>query len=58
MALSTGGKGETFSYTQGDGAKSVTYTKADLGAISQLIRLLQAQLGIIERPRRAIHPSF
>lgn len=58
MDLSTGAKGESFSYTQGDGAKAVTYTKADLGALTQLIRLLQAQLGIIERPRRAIHPSF
>ena len=27
--LSTGAKGESFSYTQGDGSKSVTYTRAD-----------------------------
>lgn len=52
--LSTGAKGESYSYTQGDGAKSVTYTRADLGALQALIRLLQQQLGIIGRGRRPI----
>lgn len=58
LDLSSGNKGESFSYTQGDGAKSVTYSKANLGDLTQAIRLLQAQLGIIPHARRAIHPSF
>ena len=56
--LCMGSRGETFSYTQGDGAKSVTYTKANLGDLVMLIKQLQAQLGIIERPRHAIRPVF
>lgn len=57
--LSTGGQGETYSYTQGDGARAVTYTRANIGALVQLIKLLQAQLGIIDEPRgRAIRPVF
>ena len=56
--LSTGAKGESFSYTQGDGAKSVTYTRANLPALVALIRELQAQLGLIRRPRRPIRFLF
>ncbi|MCP1290924.1 gpW family protein [Chromobacterium sp. S0633] len=56
--LSTGAKGESFSYTQGDGAKSVTYTRANIGQLQMLIRQLQQQLGIIPRARRAIRPIF
>ncbi|NHR07655.1 phage head-tail adapter protein [Chromobacterium haemolyticum] len=56
--LSTGAKGESFSYTQGDGAKSVTYTRANIGQLQMLIRQLQQQLGIISRARRAIRPIF
>ncbi len=52
--LSTGGKGETYSYTQGDGAKSVTYTRANLGQLVALIKELQVQLGIVTCPRRPI----
>lgn len=54
--LSTGAKGESFSYTQGDGAKSVTYTRANLGQLQQYILELQYALGI--RRRRAIRPIF
>jgi hypothetical protein len=50
--LSTGAKGESYSYTQGDGAKSVTYTRAELPALNALIRMLQQQLGIVHRGRR------
>jgi len=50
--LSSGAKGESYSYTQGDGAKAVTYTRADIGQLTAAIRLLQAQLGIIAQPRR------
>lgn len=58
LDLSTGAKGESYSYTQGDGAKSVTYTRADLAALTQAIRLVQAQLGLISRPRRALGVRF
>jgi hypothetical protein len=58
LNLSSGALGESYSYTQGDGAKSVTYTRANLGALDQAIRLLQAQLGIIRTPRRALRVLF
>lgn len=54
LDLSTGAKGESYSYTQGDGSKSVTYTRANLGALVQAIQLMQAQLGIVRRPRRPL----
>lgn len=50
--LSTGAKGVSFSYSQGDGSKSVTYTRADLAQLAALIRTLQMQLGVIGRGRR------
>ncbi len=56
--LSTGAKGESYSYTQGDGAKSVTYTRANLAQLTALIQLLQAQLGVVPRPRRPISFNF
>lgn len=52
--LSSGAKAVTLSYTQGDGSKSVTYTPADLAALSALIKMLQMQLGIVTRGRRPI----
>jgi len=54
IALQTGSKGVSFSYTQGDGTKSVTYAPTDIGALTALIRQLQQQLGIICRARRPI----
>lgn len=54
--LSTGAKGESFSYTQGDGSKSVTYTRADIGALQAHINALLYALGM--RRRRAIRPVF
>ena len=56
--LMTGAKGESYSYTQGDGSKSVTYTKANLPDLAAFIQSLQAQLGIVARPRRAMRVSF
>jgi hypothetical protein len=56
--LSTGAKGESYSYTQGDGAKSVTYTQANLGALTALIRTLQLQLGIVTRARKPVRFRF
>lgn len=58
LALSMGSKGESFSYTQGDGAKSVTYTRANLPALANLIQMLQSQLGIVCRARNPIRPAF
>ena len=54
--LSIGGKGESYSYTQGDGSKSVTYTRANLADLQAHILALQYALGI--RRRRAIRPVF
>lgn len=56
--LSSGRKGENFSYTQGDGAKSVTYTRANISDLVQAIRLIQAQLGVVPRGRSAIGVRF
>lgn len=56
--LSTGAKGESFSYAQGDGSRSVTYTRANLPALAALIRLLQQQLGIVRQGRRPARFSF
>ncbi len=54
LDLSTGAKGVSFSYSQGDGNRSVSYTPTTLPNLISLIQLLQAQLGIGTRPRRAI----
>lgn len=58
IALASGSKGESFSYTQGDGAKSVTYTRANLPALANLIQMLQSQLGIVRRARNPMRPVF
>nr|WP_256344819.1 gpW family protein [Pseudomonas gingeri] len=54
--LSVGGKGESYSYTQGDGTKSVTYTRANLGDLQAHINALLYALGM--KRRRAIRPVF
>lgn len=56
--LMAGGKGETFSYGQGDGAKSVTYTRANAAGLMQLINQLQASLGVCGAGRRPIRPLY
>ena len=56
--LSTGAKGESYSYSQGDGARAVTYSKANIGELSALIRQLQQQLGLICRARRPLRFRF
>jgi hypothetical protein len=58
MDLSTGAKGESYSYTQGDGSKSVTYTKANIADLAAFIQSLQGQLGVVLRPRRAMTVRF
>lgn len=58
LQLQTGAKVVTASYTQGDGAKSVTYTQASIGGLVMLIKQLQAQLGIVRHPRRGLQFGF
>jgi hypothetical protein len=52
VELSLGAKVVTASYTQGDGAKAVTYTAASLPNLVAMIKELQAQLGIVRHARR------
>lgn len=54
IALASGAQGESFTYAQGDGNRSVTYTRANIGQLVILIRQLQAELGIIPTARRRI----
>lgn len=54
IALMSGNKGETFSYTQGDGTKSVTYTRANIAGLVQLIGMLQTIAGVTRRSRRPV----
>ena len=54
LDLMAGRKAESAAYAQGDGSKSVTYTRATTGQLAMAIRQLQAQLGIIDSPRSAI----
>ncbi|WP_240201814.1 gpW family protein [Burkholderia sp. LMG 13014] len=58
IQLSTGAQEESLSYTQGDGTRSVTYTRANLAQLAAAIQLMQAQLGIVKSPRRAMRISF
>ena len=62
LDLTTGGKVETAAYSQGDGAKSVTYTKAHIADLTAAILALQAQIssitgGLLGR-RRPLRPFF
>lgn len=58
LDLSTGAKGESYSYTQGDGARAVTYSKANIPQLIALIKQLQMQLGLIRRTRRPLRFLF
>lgn len=54
LDLASGAKVVTVSYTQGDGAKSVTYAQTSMANLVALIKQLQAQLGIVQHPRAPI----
>lgn len=59
--LMSGNRGVSFSYTQGDGSKSVSYEKLDLYALQQFISQLQVALGLVSTNsirRRPIRPIF
>ncbi|HZR34356.1 MAG TPA: gpW family head-tail joining protein [Nevskia sp.] len=62
LDLTSGGKAEVASYAQGDGSKSVTYTRANLGDLVQAILTLQTQIdranGQCINRRAAISPQF
>jgi len=58
VELSTGAKVVSASYAQGAGSRTVSYTPADMGALQNLIRSLQQQLGITPRARAPIRPVF
>ncbi len=57
FALSTGQQVATVSYSQADGAKSVTFRATDLVRLQADIALLQSKLGI-SRGRRPIRFSM
>ncbi|TAL89276.1 MAG: phage head-tail adapter protein [Candidimonas sp.] len=44
--LLTGGKGESYSYTQGDGNKSVTFTRVNMADLAAYILRLKMALGL------------
>lgn len=56
--LTTGSRGVSFSYSQGDGTRSVSYQQSSLADLLALIQLLQAQLGIVARPRKPVRFKF
>lgn len=58
LLLSTGSKYESVSFAQGDGSKSVSYTRANLAQLVMLIKTLQAQLGLIPRARAPLRFLF
>ena len=62
LDLTTGGKVETAAYSQGDGGKSVTYTKARIPDLVAAILAVQTQIGMrtgVEgNRRRPMRPYF
>ncbi|KER01555.1 gpW family protein [Photorhabdus temperata] len=58
IELAAGSRGVSFSYTQGDGTRSVSYQQSSMADLMALIQLLQAQLGIVARPRRPVRFRF
>ena len=56
--LASGSHGVSFSYTQGDGTRSVSYLQTTLSELLGLIQLLQAYLGIVARPRKPVRFRF
>jgi hypothetical protein len=58
LQLSMGGKVEQATYTQGDGSKSITYTRANIAQLANIILMLQKQLGIVSQARRPLSFRF
>lgn len=58
IALNSGQQAVTVEVTGGGQHRSVTYQRANEAALVNLIRQLQAQLGIISSPRRGARIRF
>ena len=58
IELAAGGKPQTVEMTGGGQHRAVTFNKADITQMQYLIRLIQAQLGIIEAPRMGVRIGF
>ena len=56
--LQCGSQAESLAYTQGGNQHQVTYTRANLSQLVQLIAQLRQALGLTTRTRRAIRPVF
>ena len=62
LELVGGGKVASASYTQGDGARTVSYTQANIGDLTQAILALQSQIdslnGVCINRRAPMRPVF
>ncbi|AKR49730.1 phage head-tail adapter protein [Acetobacter pasteurianus] len=58
IALQGGQRVASVSYSQGDGSRAVTYSQANVGDLSAMIKTLQRQLGMPGTRRRALRPVF
>lgn len=58
VELLSGKSGVSFSYTQGNGTKSVTYTATNVANLVQLIGQLQKSLGQVVRARRPLRFAY
>lgn len=62
LDLTSGNKVQVASYTQGDGAKQITYTQANIADLTQAILAVQTQIdrlsGLCINRRRPLRPIF
>lgn len=62
LDLTTGGKVQAASYSQGDGGRTVTYTMANIADLTQAILAVQTQIdrlqGVIVNRRAPLRPYF
>ena len=62
LQLTSGGKVASASYTQGDGSRSITYTQANIGELTQAIIAVQTQIdrltGLCINRRAPLRPFF
>ena len=58
LALAAGSKPQVVELTGGGQHRAVTYAKTDISALSYMIRLVQAQLGIVTSPRFSARVYF
>lgn len=52
LDLTSGARGESYSYTQGDGSKSVTYTRSNIADLTQAIITVQSQIDLLTTGQR------